>query len=212
MGAGGAATAPARARTAAGPRAPGPARPRGRPRRAEWWRSATGPPGRAGAPGAGRPPRRRTPRSWRSPSGQRLRQPLAVASGRLEALERLAQVRGRALAVRRARGAGLGPDRSDVLPAPVVAQGGAGVVQEYAQVGARVAVERRKDLVRVHVGQRVGHPHPAALLELPGLRRAGVERQDHPRLLLDLAPHGPGPISAAFKSGGPWRWHGSSGR
>ena len=83
---------------------------------------------------------------------------LAVARGGLEALEDLAQVLRRGLVVARV-GAG-----------DLVVEGRAAGVQQDLEVCARVGVELRQELVGVHVRERVGHAHAAALGQLAGAR------------------------------------------
>ena len=63
--------------------------------------------------------------------------------------------------------------------APVAAERLPAVGQQQLQVRARVAVERREDLVQVDVRQRLPDRDPLPVLQLTGLRRAGRELGDH---------------------------------
>jgi hypothetical protein len=98
---------------------------------------------------------------------QEPREPLAVARGGLEALERLAEVLLGRLP-KAARGA-----------ARLVVECRSAGVQQDAQIVARVGVELGEDLVHVHVRERVRHPHAAALGQVAGLGGSGVEREEH---------------------------------
>ena len=81
---------------------------------------------------------------------------LAVAGRRLEALEDLAQVLRGGLLIALVGTGGL------------VVEGRAARVQQDLQVGARVGVELREELVAVHVRERVRHLHAPALGKLAG--------------------------------------------
>jgi hypothetical protein len=99
-----------------------------------------------------------------APFGQEAREPLQVAVGGLESLERLAQVGGVRLGVR---------------PGRVVRERLAAGVGQDLQVGARVSVELREDLVGIHVGPRLGKADAAALGQLARRQRAWVELHEH---------------------------------
>jgi hypothetical protein len=89
------------------------------------------------------------------------------------ALHDLAVDRGQ-VAVQRAE-----PPEHLAQVARAVAQPLAGPADQELQVRARVGVERRQDLVRVHVRQRVPHGDQAALGHGRLRARARLEREEH---------------------------------
>ena len=98
---------------------------------------------------------------------QEARELLAVAGGRLEPLQRLAQVLLGGLLEAAAGARGL------------VVERGAARVEEDLEIRAGVAVQRGQHLVGVHVLQRVRQPDLAALGELARARRARIEGEEH---------------------------------